>query len=548
MSLIMTSKNFKILILILFSFSNIFCLELNKTTSLQFLQSETHNISDSQKIEKITKILDSLFTKIMQSQSKKDVEFRQFPPRFSEIKGLFSSYIHLNFIDDENSFIGQISRNYLAALDMNMFVSNFVISSLLESFHYTSELKDQKLLELKKSISISLQALSQFRDRNQPIQNVPIYNFWRQKNINGTWSQSPDTMINNLPDIPDSFINILNKLGAKSLSLFISTFKSMTKSFTYAFRIPADADDTSVNMALTGYLFKFQNSKSLGDLKLFNKNTTKKNHHNTSLITHAFKELHNLIHYKKNNKTKIRNDKKINQKFSSNVDEWFKNNSNYEELFLRLKKTSYRPFSGNSTNPHVNNSDIIDPRTYYVLRKFLEMKKEMNQDLILPTTWILTLEEQKKFHPLVSMPFSVNNVDLNVATNFLFGITNLVLHHPNRTYIENIFDDEMQKMYSDTVELLTFSINQDIISWRPDLALLYYPSIFDFYWLTSRVYSTLKNHDLFNGNLQNQKIINLFNSTLYSLDFNLKKDLTNQMINKLNTVTGNDQELFFTEF
>jgi len=88
--------------------------------------------------------MDKIYQKISGNQSKRDVEFRNFPPRFSEIKGLFSSYIHLNFQDETNSFIAAVSRNNLAALDMNMFSTNFVITSLLEALPYSNELLNKK--------------------------------------------------------------------------------------------------------------------------------------------------------------------------------------------------------------------------------------------------------------------------------------------------------------------------------------------------------------------------------------------------------------------
>ena len=61
-----------------------------------------------------------------------------------------------------------------------------------------------------------------------------------------------------------------------------------------------------------------------------------------------------------------------------------------------------------------------------------------------------------------SLLILVNNIDLNVITNFLFGTTNLVLYHSDRNFIEKIFDEEMQKMYSDTIELIVFAIKNDL--------------------------------------------------------------------------------------
>ena len=47
-----------------------------------------------------------------------------------------------------------------------------------------------------------------------------------------------------------------------------------------------------------------------------------------------------------------------------------------------LKEYSYRPFSGD------RDSRIIDPRTYFVFRHFLDESKASGKDGALPTTWV----------------------------------------------------------------------------------------------------------------------------------------------------------------
>ncbi len=55
------------------------------------------------------------------------------------------------------------------------------------------------------------------------------------------------------------------------------------------------------------------------------------------------------------------------------------------------------------------------------------MKKNSseNPSLILPTTWLIKLDEQVT--DLLMMPFSSNNVDGSVSANFLFGLCYQVL-------------------------------------------------------------------------------------------------------------------------
>jgi len=553
-----------------------------------------NNDFKEKKIQEITKIINSLFTKISKTQSQKDVSFRNFPPKMAEIKGLYSSFIHLNFIDNENSFLGKISRNKLAALDMNNFVTNFVLCSLIEALPFDDEFNNEtKLSQFKNSISIALEGLSQFRDKNYA-ENIPIYNFWKQENVNGTWAQAPETMLNlikSAPHIPSSFIKFLKKINLGNLAGFLETFEGMTQIFMYAFRIPPDVDDSSVNMALTGMLYKMQNISifnsqyySNEQIKITkkdnfgNENVTKKkqkieliesnkeenlNDPNLSRLVKIVQEAFNLKNFNLHDKEKI-----VKDNFDDKLGNWFSNNSDYESFFKNVKKRAYRPFLNANftkeiyTKQAINYSeisesaDLIDTRTYFVIRKFLAEKFEKKEDLILPSTWIHDIPDEIREFPLVTMPFRVNNIDFNVITNFLFGATNLALFHPDKDYVLRIFDREMQNMYRDTVEIIIFAIKEDIFNWRPDLALLYYPSIFDFYWLISRVYSTLKNapvelqnlHSFTKGsnNQQEDGIYELFLKVQYSLEYLLKTELTEQMIKRLSKSENNDY--YFVEF
>lgn len=105
--------------------------------------------------------------------------------------------------------------------------------------------------------------------------------------------------------------------------------RDMAKSFV----IPADNDDSSVNLALLGLL----------------------------------------------NETK-----------SPHFDFWNSLNLKKQEFYTRALKYAYRPFSNSK-----NHSDEIDPRTYFILRKFLQniKTKDENASLILPTTWMIDSSE-----------------------------------------------------------------------------------------------------------------------------------------------------------
>lgn len=88
----------------------------------------------------------------------------------------------------------------------------------------------------------------------------------------------------------------------------------------------------------------------------------------------------------------------------------------------------------------------------------------------------------------MEMPFSVNNVDATVNANFLFGLIYQILSGE----IE-LKDDELKQMMFNSVEFLQFTIKQ-LITKRPDLILVYYPSRYDFYWFVARNVQLLKRY------------------------------------------------------
>ena len=90
------------------------------------------------------------------------------------------------------------------------------------------------------------------------------------------------------------------------------------------------------------------------------------------------------------------------------------------------------------------------------------------------------------------MPFNLNNVDLTVSANVLYGLTAAVLS--NMDTPELWFDSDMQTLYQSIISMITYELQSNFSS-RPDLALTYYPSKFVFYWFTSRTLQLLKSSD-----------------------------------------------------
>lgn len=82
---------------------------------------------------------------------------------------------------------------------------------------------------------------------------MPQYNFWPQKLINGTWSSVASNLfalIDLMPDFPPEVQQFLSKIG---LGIWANA-KELKKQFV----IPADVDDSSVNIALLGYMKELQ--------------------------------------------------------------------------------------------------------------------------------------------------------------------------------------------------------------------------------------------------------------------------------------------------
>ena len=149
---------------------------------------------------------------------------------------------------------------------------------------------------------MSLETLSTFRDKNTPY-GTPQYNFWPQNFVNGTWIAQPTNLLNvanMIPGhLPKPVMFLMEKLGLD----IIFAMKDLVNVFT----IPADNDDSGVNLALMGLL----------------KQTKSK---------------HFLF--------------------------WKNFNFNVEDYYRRVLKYAYRPFDSNFTGNKFANE--IDPRVYYL--------------------------------------------------------------------------------------------------------------------------------------------------------------------------------------
>ena len=199
------------------------------------------------------------------------------------------------------------------------------------------------------------------------------------------------------------------------------------------FHIPADADDTFVNIGLGSLLFKYKD--------------------------------HDTAYFK-----------------------WLQANPHISNAITELLNYSYQPFGDTLDNT------IIDPRSYFYLRKFLYKNEKLGiNNLKLPATWMMSFNENVLLYDKqIRMRFNLNNIDLTVSANVLYGITAAVLSDIDNP--ELWFDTNVQTLYQSIVDMITYELQSNLSS-RPDLSLTYYPSKFVFYWFVSRTLQLLKSSD-----------------------------------------------------
>lgn len=69
----------------------------------------------------------------------------------------------------------------------------------------------------------------------------------------------------------------------------------------------------------------------------------------------------------------------------------------------------------------------------------------------------------------VSMPFNLNNVDVTVSANAIYGMTSASIENINDFGTLFLQSDDLQQIYLNTTKFITWAINSNF-SGRPDLA------------------------------------------------------------------------------
>lgn len=279
-------------------------------------------------------------------------------------------------------------------------------------------------------LEIAVNAILSFKDRNN--NETDIYCFWHQELVEKYFVASPLNLIYGIEDfmkIASALKFVLDNTGFDNIyQEYVAPLVEEFSIYRDVFKIPSDSDDSSVNFAL--YARLYESREYFPDL------------------------------YKN----------------------WTNVNSHLNETLQAYLKYSYKPFS-NSLD-----TNLTDSRTYYFIRDFLKIH-ENDTNFSLISTWITNLSEDSIRYPEVGMPLHVNNVDLSVNTNSLFGLSHILLIHPE------LATPELLKLYSDVTELIVWAIDTELVLKRPDIAILYYPSVFDFYWFVARILSFLEKSD-----------------------------------------------------
>ncbi|KAK3104440.1 hypothetical protein FSP39_002073 [Pinctada imbricata] len=375
-----------------------------------------------------------LFDKIRGMQATRDTV--AIPPlQWAKFRGVYESDVRLYF---HGGPVESAMRYSFGVPDNNMFATAWVTSCLLEAYHYGNAPKPSE-----DQIMMSLEYMHKnYHNKNLNYTNS-IMAFWPQLYDEGyqTYVSTPVNllaMFNSTYLIDwDTVYQELDKAGLKEIASTIQRLLERREGYARVFHIPPDFDDTSVNLGL-GSLLK-------------------------DLIT----------------------------EFPQSSVLWQSKNSNLSSVFNALKHYAYKPIGGDR---RVN---TIDGRTYFYMRKFLENASIENKSVALVTTWIQDIEDLKTEYPEgIITPGNINNVDITVSANALFGITNAIL--TGLVTSEVLEDPEVQQIYMNTSTMIAFQIHTNF-SGRPDLALTYYPSVMEFYWFVSRTYSQLKRHDRATG-------------------------------------------------
>ncbi|XP_038064437.1 uncharacterized protein LOC119734887 [Patiria miniata] len=290
------------------------------------------------------------------------------PPVFwAKDRGVYESNIRINTYG--KPWIAGFRQ--VGVFDNNAFATAWVTICLLEAGQYGKGAP----VPGDEPMKLALELINSHHDKNSPPGNGAV-NFWPQtlNHSSGLWVSQPTNIISIISLLDDALPwdlieKVCSILGHSSEVCELLKFLQGARQELFpAFKIPADFDDTFVNIGLGSLL------------------------------------------------------KQLSKRYPALYQLWESNNTNTGSAFELLKTYAYRPLSDDLAN-------VIDPRTYYYAHRFLEKANDEGKPVSLVTTWMV---------------------------------------------------------YENTTSFIAWVIESGTMTSRPDLALTYYPSRYNFYWFVAR--------------------------------------------------------------
>lgn len=162
-------------------------------------------------------------------------------------------------------------------------------------------------------------------------------------------------------------------------------------------------------------------------------------------------------------------------------------------------------------------------------------------------------EQRKLYDKRCSMPFNMNNVDVTVGANAIYGITAGAIYNVNGFGDVFMANPKMIQTYLNTTRFISWAIQTNFTN-RPDLAQVYYPSRFNFLWYTSRTLFLIDNELQFlhwgQGDQAHKSNLKRLEDILSEARGYLKEAFENDVTEYLirNVVNATAQATYFRDF